>query len=239
MIRPPLHAIIWDFDNTLVDTRDRNRSVTRRIIRDVTGRDPDDFAPLRSQRAYDLAIHRNQNWQDLYRLEFRMTPDLIQAAGRLWTAYQFEDSTPTAWFEGIVEVVREFEDRPQAIVSMNTRDNIEAALRVVGLECAFQLVIGCGEVGYRRQKPQPDGLLHCLETLTELEGGTVMYIGDHPVDAECAANANAELERRQVELRVTAVAATYGSAGPDEGWPIEPDFRARTPHEVLEIARAR
>jgi len=236
MIRPPLHAIVWDFDNTLVDTRDRNRSVTRRILRTVTGRDPDEFHPLRSQEAYDLAIHRNQNWQDLYRLEFGLGPDLIRAAGRLWTDYQLEDTTPTCWFEEIADVVLAFADRPQAIVSMNTRLNIEAALRAVGLETIFDLIIGCGEVGFQRQKPEPDGLLHCLERLTELGGGTVLYVGDHPVDSECAANANAELERRQVELRVVSVGASYGSAGPHDGWPVEPDFRARTPSEVLEIA---
>jgi len=239
MIRPPLHAIVWDFDNTLVDTRDRNRSVTRRIVSEITGRDPDEFTLLRSQCAYDLAIHRLQNWQDLYRLEFGMAPDLIRAAGGMWTAYQREDSTPAPWFEGMAEVVRALGDRPQAIVSMNTRGNIDAALREAGLESHFQLIIGCEEVSYQRQKPAPDGLLYCLEVFTELEAGTVLYIGDHPVDAECAANANQELERRRVELRVTAVAAGYGSDAPHEGWPVEPHFRIDAPLEVLTIAGAR
>ena len=196
MIDQPLRAIVWDFDNTLIDSRARNLAVTRKIIFTVTGRDADDFPVLRTQRAYDIAIHGLQNWQEFYRVHFRLTPDLVRAAGRLWTPFQLEDETPTAWFDGIAAVVRALAPLPQAIFSMNTRDNIQAALAAERLESSFDLVIGCGEVGSERQKPWPDGLLHCLETLTGLESGTVLYVGDHPVDAECAANANLELERR-------------------------------------------
>lgn len=236
MIDTPLRAIVWDFDNTLVDTRARNLSVTRRIIRDITDREPDEFPVLRSQRDYDIAIHGLQNWQEFYRVHFELTADLTRAAGRLWTPYQFEDETPTVWFEGIAAVVRALAPLPQAIVSMNTRDNIEAALASERLRSAFELVVGCGEVGYERQKPWPDGLLHCLETLTGLEPGTALYVGDHPVDAQCAANANRELEGRDRDLRVVAVGASYGTAGPTVGWPVEPRFRAEEPGDVLEIA---
>jgi len=236
MISPPLAAIVWDFDNTLVDTRARNRSVTRRIVETVTGRLADEFQVLAEQRSYDSAIFQWQNWQDLYRIEFGLSRDQIRAAGRLWTDYQREDQTPTTWFEGIDSVIRGLEGWPQAIVSMNTQTNIRAALVVAGLEPLFSLVIGCHDVEYERQKPNADGLLHCVDALTQSDEGTVLYVGDHPVDAQCAANANEELERRGGRLRVAAVGAAYGTEGPLEDWPVSPHFHAASPRDVLTIA---
>lgn len=236
MIKPPLAAVVWDFDNTLVDTRARNRSVTRRIIETVTGRAADEYPILAEQHRYDSAIFEWQNWQDLYRIEFELSLDQIRAAGRLWTDYQREDETPTSWFDGIDDVIRELEDWPQAIVSMNTQANIQAALEVAGVASLFTLVIGCDDVGFERQKPNADGLLQCVEALTEADEGTLLYVGDHPVDAQCAANANQELQRRGGQLRVVAVGAAYGTHGPLDGWPIRPDFHAERPADVLSIA---
>lgn len=236
MLTPPLLAVIWDFDNTLVDTRARNRAVTRRIIRSVTGRDPDEFLALQSQVEYDLAIHRTQNWRDLYRIHFDLAPDLVEEAGRLWTGFQLDDPTPITWFEGIPDVIRALGAWPQAIVSMNTRGNIEAALHAAELDHAFELVVGCEEVDNGRQKPDPEGLLLCLERLTGLAAGTALYIGDHPVDAECAANANVELEARGARLRVVGVGVTYGSAAGHDAWPVEPHLRVDRPQSLLSLA---
>jgi len=236
MIEPPLAAIVWDFDNTLVDTRARNRSVTRRIVETVTGRPADEFPVLAEQNAYDSATYELQNWQDLYRIGFDLSRDQIRAAGRLWTGYHTEDPTPTMWFDGIVSVIRSLEDWPQAIVSMNTQANIRAALDLAGLESLFGLVVGSEDVGYERQKPNADGLLHCVDTLTNADEGTVLYVGDHPVDAQCAANANEELERRGNRLRVAAVGAAYATGGLFDDWPVRPHFHARSPRDVLSIA---
>lgn len=238
MTPAPIRAVIWDFDNTLVDTRARNLSVTRRIIEDVTGRSADEFESLRSLIAYDAILHHTQNWQTLYRVEFALEPEQVEEAGGLWTRYQLTDPTPTHWFAGIVDVIRALEPIPQAIVSMNTRANIRDRLRAADLTEAFQLVIGCEEVQYHRQKPAPDGLLHCMEELDALEAATVIYVGDHPVDAECAANANAVLAERGATARVLAIGASYGTAVPDGPWAIPPDYTAASPPDVLALIEA-
>lgn len=231
----PVRAVVWDFDNTLVDTRARNLSVTRRIIERVTRRPADEFAPLRSLAAYDAVIHRTQNWQTLYRVEFGLEPEQVEEAGGLWTRYQLTDPTPTRWFAGIADVVRALAPLPQAIVSMNTRDNIRDGLQAAGLTGTFRLVIGCEEVEYNRQKPAPDGLLHCMEEFSALNGATVIYVGDHPVDAECGANANEALSARGATSRVRTIGAAYGTAVPDGPWPIAPDYVADTPPDVLQV----
>jgi phosphoglycolate phosphatase-like HAD superfamily hydrolase len=231
----PIRAVVWDFDNTLIDTRAKNLSVTRRIIERVTERSADEFPVLRSLAAYDAAIHHTQNWQTLYEVEFGLVPELIQEAGGLWTGYQLDDPTPTRWFGGIPEVVRALSHLPQAIVSMNTRANILEGLSRADLAGEFDLVIGCEEVKYNRQKPAPDGLIHCMEELAVMEAATVVYVGDHPVDAQCASNANAVLAGGEATARVVAIGALYGTAVRDGAWPVKPDHEAATPHEVLEI----
>jgi len=240
MSRPPLVAIVWDFDNTLVDTGPRNRSVTRSIVSHLTGRDPDDFPALRDQRAYDRALHRTQNWQELYAAHFEMSGEEIREAGRLWTRFQLSDETPADWFAGIGDAVRELATWPQGIVSMNTKGNIDSALRRARLDHAFGLVVGCEEVPYHRQKPDPHGLLHCIETLVGGSGPEprkVAFVGDHPVDAECAANANRALEEEGHGLRVVSIGAGYGTLASEDPWPIEPTHRAHTPADVPRIVR--
>lgn len=238
MTPPPVHAILWDFDNTLVDSRARNRSATRTVIAELTGRDPDRFPALRTQAAYDRAIHRTQNWQDLYRLEFGLDDERIRRAGRLWADAHRRDPTQAAWFRGIAGVVRALAGWPQAIFSLNTRDTIRAALEREGLDDAFELVVGCEEVRYDRQKPNPDGLLDCLQMLTGLVAGTAFYVGDHPIDAECAANANRALEGRGHAMRVVSVGACYGTVTGSETWRVEPHHRALTPSEILRIVHS-
>lgn len=238
MTTPPVQAVLWDFDNTLVDTRARNRAATRTIIARLTGRDPDEYAALRTQDAYDRAIHHTQNWQELYRVEFGLEDGLIRHAGRLWTEVHRRDRTRAAWFEGIARVVRELARWPQAILSLNTRETILAALEAERLDDAFERVVGCEEVPYDRQKPDPHGLLDCLETLTGMAPGTVYYIGDHPIDAECAANANRALESRGHALRVVSIGASYGTVTASEAWWVEPGHRAGTPEEILWIVRS-
>lgn len=236
MIDPPVRAVVWDFDNTLVDSSARNYAVTRRIIRTVTGRDPEAYAALASQAVYDTIVHELQNWQVLYREHFQLTADQIQHAGRLWTPFQAEDDTPAHWFDGIVETLGSVEV-PQAIVSMNTRSNIERALDEANLDPYFRVVVGCGEVSRDGQKPAPDGLLRSFEALpgSGKAAGTILYVGDHPVDAQCASNARAALAEQGVEAHVRSVAASYGSSSSSDDWPVPPDYAIERPLDLLDL----
>ena len=231
-----LTAVIWDFDNTLADTRHRNLNVTRRIVARVTGRDYTDFPPLHSVEKYDAALHRTDNWQELYLREFGLDAEAIAFAGSLWTEYQLADDTPVSFYSGVAFALEALAHLPHGIVSLNSRRNIREMLGGVGLFESFHHVVGYEEVPYHRQKPEPDGLLLCLEQLTAFAPGHVLYVGDHRTDALCAAQANDRLRERGVQIRVTAVFAAYGSTMDEADWPVPPDHRATTPREVVEIA---
>ncbi|MEE8062223.1 MAG: hypothetical protein V3T16_10335, partial [Gemmatimonadales bacterium] len=64
------HAVIWDYDGTLVDSCERNLSVTREIITTVTLRPADSDEALVSVASYRAATVRSRNWRDLYATEF-------------------------------------------------------------------------------------------------------------------------------------------------------------------------
>ena len=231
----PLCAVLWDFDGTLVDTRSRNLQVNRRIIGEIAGRPWDEFAVLRTQEDYDAAQRVATNWREFYRDNIGLDEAQIDLAGACWAPYQLEDSTPVPLAEGVAEALERLDGLPQGIVSQNARETIESLLTAHGLHRRFDCVIGYAEVAMARQKPAPDCLLLGLEKLTGIEPGRVLYIGDHPTDIRCAANANQELARRGRSLRVVSVAALWGPDAADDSWATGADHRAATPNDVVAL----
>ncbi len=227
-------AIMWDFDGTLVDSRHRNLSVNRSIVERLTGRTWADFKALTSVSEYDAAVARCTNWRDFYEREFELRGLQIESAGRLWTEYQLRDGTPVPPFEGVTEALDALAHLPQGIVSQNARDIITATLGTIGLGDRFRHVVGYEEVGPGRQKPAPDGLLDCLAVLTDFAPGTACYVGDHPTDAQCAAEARRELGARGLDIEVLSIAVLYGGGTPGD-WVVPPDATVRTPAEIVDV----
>jgi HAD superfamily hydrolase (TIGR01549 family) len=227
-------AVVWDFDGTLVDSHLKNLAVTRAIVERVTQRPAGEFESLSSLDSYLTALTSMRNWRDLYGRVFGLSEPDIDRAGRLWVEYQLGDSTPTPLIEGIPAVLRSLRHLPLGIVSQNAKAAIAAVLEGARVAEYFGAVIGFEEVDLRRQKPAPDGLLRCVEILTELRPGCVFYVGDHETDAECAARANAVLAERKAGVKVVSIAALY-AAEKVAPWPVEPDHTVRRPHEIVEI----
>jgi len=235
MTAPPLRAVLWDFDGTLVDTRARNLSVNRRIIEEISGRSWREFPVLRSQAAYDAAQRTAVNWREFYRGNCTFTDLEIDRAGSCWAPYQTQDPTPAPLIDGVVEALGTLDGLPTGIVSQNDRETIESVLQAYGLGRRFGCIVGYAEVAMSRQKPSADSLLLGLERLTGLQPGRALYVGDHPTDIACVDNANRALEARGLGLRVLSVAALWGSPERDPDWAATADHRAATPNEVVEL----
>jgi phosphoglycolate phosphatase-like HAD superfamily hydrolase len=233
----PACAIIWDYDGTLVDSRHRNLSVNRALVEHLTALPWSEFPALASPGHYDRAVARCTGWRDFYEREFGLARSAVEEAGRLWTEYQMSDETPVPLFEGVAEVLEELGDLPHGIVSQNASDIIAATLEPQGVAGCFGRVIGYREVPPERQKPAPDGLLACLETLTDLAPGRAWYVGDHPSDARCAAAARLALRERGLAIDVKSIAVLYGGESVN-GWQVAPDAEARTPADIVRIVRA-
>lgn len=230
-----IKAIIWDYDGTLVDTRLKNYNVTKRIIKDMKGIDPEKFAALKSLESYMLANNRAANWRDLYKKQFNFTEEEIDYSGKLWTPYQLNEKTPVPFFDGIQDVIQSLKMFPQGIVSQNSKNGIAQQLENIGLRENFDCIIGYEEVALDKQKPEPDGLLLCIEKLTTSKSGLVIYIGDHETDMQCAQKANHFLKDKTSNFVIITIGAFYGFHGDDTNWSIQPNYEANKPGDILEI----
>jgi len=233
----PLLAVIWDFDGTLVDTHAKNLNVTRTIFALLTGRDPDGVPALTSVETYGRLIRKTSNWRTLYMEEFGFTADETDKAGALWAEYQLRDGTPALLYPGIPEVVQALAHTPQGIFSQNSRETISGVLKRERLAGHFRMIVGYEEVSWEKQKPEPDGLLACIEALTDRTAGYVLYVGDHETDARCGQNGNRALALRGVDIRVRVVGAAYGGGAPED-WTSGVDHTATTARDVLAIAHS-
>ncbi len=235
MAKTNISAIIWDYDGTLVDTRHKNLNVTRNIVESIIETDAEDFPVLRSLENYNLANRRRSNWRELYRFEFNFSESQIDEAGKMWTAYQLSDDTEVNFYEGIEEVIGKLAEFPHGIVSQNSRSNIKRHLEKNHLLRFFKNIVGYEEVDLKKQKPEPDGLLSCIEKLSSFESGFVCYIGDHETDVQCARRGNRVLLENKVNVRIFSIGACYDSGTDASTWDVRPDYEAQKVEDILDI----
>ena len=217
--------------DTLVDSRYKNLSVTRKIVEEITKKSADEFPMLTDLEKYHRATMESSNWRKFYREEFELNKEEVDEAGSLWTVYQLNDSTPVKVFDGIREGMNSIETIPQGIVSQNSKSNIERQLKSDGLIKYFSHISGYEEVALDRQKPEPDGLISCIKDLSDSEDGIIFYIGDHETDIQCAARANQIL----ADLEVLSIGVLYGTGIDNVKWNTQPDFEANSVQELFDI----
>lgn len=227
-----INAIIWDYDGTLVDTRMKNFNVTKTIISKITNDLPGEYPVLNTLEKYEQANNNSTNWRELYRNEFGFDETQIDYAGNLWTKFQLLDKTKVDLFKGISNTISKLKNYPQGIVSQNSSENIKSYLERFDLKKYFHAVIGYEEVDFSKQKPNPEGLLACIAAITNLDrNASVIYIGDHRTDIQCAYNANYKLNRNAV----ISILINYNKSNPIESWEYKPDHYAANPKDIIDI----
>lgn len=228
-------AIIWDYDGTLVDSRQKNLNVTRKIVSKILSGDPTDIPALGSLSNYHQAHIKATNWREFYKESFGLTEEQTDDAGRMWTEYQLNDNTPIPFINGVKEVIIELGGLPQGIVSQNSRENIIQYLDEKNLLFYFKSVIGYEEVDLDKQKPNPEGLMMCIERLTDFKPGVVIYIGDHETDVQCALNANNILSENNPKIKIISIGAFYGFDVNTSGWSVLPDYQIQNAADIKSI----
>ena len=232
-INSDLKAIIWDYDGTLVDTRQKNLNVTKNLIKDISGRNTDEIPILKDVEKYHQATMKTSNWRKLYQEEFQLSEEQINEAGSLWTEYQLSDNTPVTVFDGIERGISSLGSIPQGIVSQNSKSNVIRQLEKEGLIKHFGYIVGHEEVEIDKQKPEPDGLINCIDELIGPKKGVIFYIGDHEMDIQCAMNANRVLQ--DTELKICSIGAFYGSDLDTSDWRVQPDYEAYRVQDMFDI----
>jgi phosphoglycolate phosphatase-like HAD superfamily hydrolase len=232
-----LTAVIWDYDGTLADTRLKNYQVARAVQEAVTGRSADEFAAFASIEHFEAVDQRSTNWRDLCLNYLELTAEQTEEVGRLWSLFQLNDSTPTPLYAGIEAIITGLNGVPQGIVSQNGRGQIIKILEQYGLGPYFPSVIGYEEVDAHRQKPAPDGLLNCLQELTQFQPGVAFYIGDYETDMNMVRQTNEALREQRAPIEVIAVGAFYGRMPNHAEWAHQPDHVASHPDQILALVR--
>ena len=232
-----VRAVVWDFDGTLVDTRQKNFNVTRTLVRLIKGEPPDSYDALLSLQSYECALHQHRHWKDFYQQELGMTGEQIRLAEASWLDQQLADETPAAPYDGILDVLEGLSHLPHGIVSLNATRNIIRFLEQLQLEKHFDEVMGVDAVGPGRQKPLPDALVACIDHLTETRPGRVIYIGDHESDIECVHNTNAYYAEQKVAVEIIGISAVYGPLSSDSHWSVKPHYRADHPQKILRFMK--
>ncbi len=229
-----IKAIIWDYDGTLVDTRQKNLNVTRNILQSLLKSDTSAFPALQNLENYTAATRKISNWREFYRQELNLSEQQIDEAGRMWTPYQLMDDTDATIFEGIDTVIGNLANFPQGIVSQNSKSSITRNLKNLRMLTFFNHIVGYEEVELKKQKPEPDGLLSCLKKLSVSGSGSVCYIGDHQTDVLCVQAANRVLQKNSVRINVLSIGACYENGTDTSAWPVRPDYKA---HRVKDITK--
>ncbi len=233
-----IQAIIWDYDGTLVDTGRGNLNVTKKIVESVSGIDPNKFFALQNLENYLSANKVSKNWRELYKNEIDFNDEQTDRAGKLWTEFQLNDNTPAIFFDGIQEIIFDLAKYKQGIVSQNSKEKIVSILKKNELDPYFGSIIGYEEVDLLKQKPDPDGLVKCIDNLTGLLPGTVFFIGDHETDIQCAANTNQVFESERIDVKVMSIGVRFNSNSDVSDWSVLPDFRAERAKDILEIVNS-
>jgi len=230
-----IHAILWDYDGTLVDSARKNMAVTVEVLRHFD-KNIESHLPeaLQSYENYSKANHFYKNWRDLYMYCFHISEKDLDEAGRLWTPEQIKNPVIPDMFQGMNQLLHTLKPIKMGICSQNSRQNIKETLIHYGVNHCFEMVIGVEEVSGIEQKPNPAGFIKCLQGLEiPLKESKVIYIGDHSEDVVFGKNAQAI--SADSGLQVICIAVDFLGQDHLGEWRTEPDYRAGSISELKDI----
>lgn len=241
-----IRAVIWDYDGTLADSREKNRSVIIQVLKNFD-ENIEDHLPeiLKSAEAFAEADKSYRNWRHMYMEGLGLSPSDTDKAGSMWNEYQLKSPAKPEMLQDCGELRRSFAGFDMGICSQNSRENIIRTLKGYGIGGLFQSVIGVSEIPNTSQKPDPAGFVMCAEELGAADStpegeGCYVYIGDHREDVVFAKNA-------EKALGTKAFAITFAKGEEEKkdvaGWEVKPDYVCGSTAEILstleEIKRKR
>jgi HAD superfamily hydrolase (TIGR01549 family) len=172
-------AIIYDIDNTLLNTLDMNMYPLIRIIKEETGEDWTFQQVLRFAVQPGLKTMAELGVQDIEKTYAR------------WVAYVNAYEPGAIPYEGIEAVLQKIQNAGirQAVVSSKMKGQYQIDMVENGLDVYMETAILVEDTTHH--KPHPEPILKCLERMGLLPED-VIYIGDAPTDLLAAQNAGVD-----------------------------------------------
>lgn len=177
MSRPPLRAVLYDWDGTLVDSSDASFRCYETMFGTLgVPFDRDAFA-----RTYSPDWHRTYTALGLPRERW-------EEADALFVEAYCAQTVPL--LPGVREMLARVDAAGlvQGVVTSGGRERVAREIETLGLRERFAVLV-CGDET-RRRKPDPEALLRALDRLG-VPAAAAAYVGDSPEDVEMARNAGA------------------------------------------------
>lgn len=167
-----LPAILFDFDGTLVDSIELILTSARFAFDGFDGRAPtdDEWRAGIGRPLVDAFRDFVEDETEVQRLVARYREFQMLHHDQLLRAY-----------DGVVEVIRSLDaaGHPMALVTSKPDVLAQRGLRVVGLDDAIPVVVGCDSC--TRHKPHPEPVERAL-SLLDVTSREAIFVGDSPHD---------------------------------------------------------
>ena len=210
-----LNTFLFDLDGTLLDSIDLILRSYRHTMRIHRGMEPPDDVWMRGLGTPLWVQFRH--WTD--------DPGEIEAMVATYRAYNMEHHDALARpYDGIAEAVQALEagGRKLGLVTSKMRSGAIRGLQLLGLEHAFDAIVGADEVTH--PKPHPEPVLKALALL----GASVpeaVFIGDSRHDIACGRAAG-----------VKTAAVLWGPFDRAHLEDLAPDYWLATPGDLVTLA---
>lgn len=206
--------IVFDIDNTLIDTTDAVLHSLQKAILEVTGehRDPGKLTPV-------LGIPGLEAFEALG-IE---SPQHIFKIYPLWERYMNSFLHTASVYEGIRPLLEylKSEGHTLGIITSMTMEQYKAAFSPFGIEDYFRTVITADDTIHHKPGPEP---MNTYVWLSDADTSQVLYVGDSQYDMECAKAAG-----------VDSALALWGCCRPDG---IVSNYRFSSPKAFMEWLQA-
>ncbi|HVR41990.1 MAG TPA: HAD family hydrolase [Thermoanaerobaculia bacterium] len=183
---PPLRAILFDFDGTIVDSAELSY-----------------HCYVRAFERFGIAFDRERfettyspNWRHTYE-QLGLPSERWEEADALWLEQYAAGECRL--IDGVAPAVRRLERSGLrlGIVTSGSRSRVTPEIAALGLEGTFEVVVCAEDV--RNRKPHPEGLERGIARLG-VSPGEAAYVGDSPEDVAMA---------RAARVFAIAVPGTY------------------------------
>jgi pyrophosphatase PpaX len=169
--RPVLHAVLFDWDGTLLDSYHADSQAYLAMFRAMG---VDWGLP-------ELERHYSPDWYAVYRAA-KIPPDRWDQADRAWRSHY--EKHPSKLMAATRRVLTQLNKRHKlGLVSSGDRDRVSRQLREFRLTRVFRTRVLGGDT--EEKKPHPAPLLKALREMKE-DARDCVYVGDTPEDVEMA-----------------------------------------------------